>query len=162
MQRPTLQRLTVGAQERLTGATTALIGGTLFAVIGLSVVLGPLGSLVALSGLVVGVRGSGVLGILLLHVGAILTPEPFPLWAIGFLEAASILFLAADFRTLRQWRALFGVGGLVAVGSSGIFLLVQTNGIILATVGVAATAGVLLYLGHRYEQLSLGLLTADQ
>ena len=149
---------TLAEKAPITGRTGALLGSGLAAAGSLNVLLGPFGLLVALCGLLTGWRGNGPLGILVLHAGVLLGAGASPLWAIGLLETAALLLIVAEFQPLREWHAFVGIIGLSAVSGGGALLLVPEYGIVVVTVGIAGIAGVLLYLGHRYEQLTLGLL----
>lgn len=158
----TLQRIRITDWLPITARRSALIGGSLLAAVSLSGVVGPAGILIVLGGLLVAWRSHTAVGVVILHSGALLTNGPPALWLLGLLEAASILWLSADFRTLRQWYALVGLSGLVALGGGGSLLLTQTYSVATVTVVVAVTTGVTIYLGHRYEQFTLGLLPANQ
>ena len=146
---------TVSPTRQRLGLLTA---GTLVGAGGLLAVLGPLGIVIALLVGAVSWWRSGLLGIVLLHAGALLSAGLPPLWTIALLETAAILLLVAEFRTLQHLGAILTLSGVVALGGAVALGLTQSNGITTAAVTIAASGGLLIYAVHRYEKFQLGLL----
>jgi len=123
---------------------------------------GPLGIAVALGSVGVGWRLNAVGGIVILHAAVVLTDGLPSVFTLILLESASVLLLTADFQSLQGWSPSVAVGGLALLSGSSILLLTQSFGLVVSLVGIVASASILLYTGHRYEQYQLGLLNDDQ